>query len=72
MYHLIPIPIIFLAVIVCLVSSRYGLTIFKVISKVVIIICILFFIYTYLDYNGINIIDIVSNFFSNVIEFFRM
>lgn len=62
MYHLIPLPIIFVAVIVCLVASRYGLKIFTTISKAIIVICVVVFIFTYLDYKGFNIINYIKNF----------
>ena len=69
MYYLIPLPIIFLAAIVCVASTHFDLKILKIISKAIIVICVLFFIYEYLDYNNINVINIAINFFNNVKEF---
>lgn len=63
MYHLIPIPIIFLAFIVWLVSDYLKLKLFKKISKIIIIVAVLVFIYTYLIYRGINLLDYVKMFF---------
>ena len=63
MYHLIPIPIIFLAFIVWLVSDYLKLKLFKKIYKIIIIVAVLVFIYTYLIYRGINLLDYVKMFF---------
>lgn len=63
MFYLIPIPIIFLAAIVKLVSDRYKIKIFSTISKIVIIVCVIFFIYSYAAYNGFDIIKFIINFF---------
>ena len=56
MIHLYLIPVIIVAVIVWLVSVEYNLNLFRVISKIVIIIGVILFIYFYLDYRGFNII----------------
>ncbi len=64
MYYLIILPIIFVAVIVHLVSDRYDLKIFEKISKFVIIVSVVIFIYTFLDYNNINLFNIIKDFFS--------
>ena len=63
MYHLIPIPIIFLAAIVCLVSNFFKLKILEKISKVIIVVAVLVFIYTYLDYKNINLLNYIKMFF---------
>ena len=63
MYHLIPIPIIFLAFILYLVSDFYKLKFLNKISKIIIVIAILAFVYTYLDYRGINILEYIKKFF---------
>lgn len=63
MYHLIPIPIIFLAFILYLVSDFYKLKFLNKISKIIIVIAILAFVYTYLDYRGINILEYIKRFF---------
>lgn len=64
MYYLITLPIIFVAVIVHMVADRYELKMFEKISKVIIIVFVLIFIYTFLDYNNINLFNILKDFFS--------
>jgi len=64
MYYLITLPIIFVAVIVHIVADRYELKIFEKISRLIIIIFVLIFIYTVLDYNNINLFNIVKDFFT--------
>lgn len=64
MYHIIPIPIIILAVIVYLVSKRYKLTIFATVSKIVIILGVLSFIYLYCAYLGYDILEYIKNIFA--------
>ena len=64
MYYLIPIPIIFIAAMVKLLSNRYKLKIFSKICTFVIVVSILYFIYAFADYNGYNIIEIVKSFFT--------
>lgn len=64
MYYLITLPIIFAAVIVHMVADRYELKLFEKISKLIIIVFVLIFIYTFLDYNNINLFNIVKDFFS--------
>ena len=58
MLFLIPIPIVIVAVIVKLVSDNFDLKIIGVISNIVILVGIAFFIYFYLDYNGINLYEV--------------
>lgn len=70
MYHLIPLPIIFVAAIVFIVSDRYKLKTFKTVSKAIILICVLIFIYTYLNYKGFNIINYVKNIFFEILNWF--
>ena len=69
MFYLVPIPIVFIAVIVKLISNRYGLKIFSILSNIIIILGILFFIYLYADYKGYNFLDIVMNWIDKVKEF---
>lgn len=61
MLHLVCIPIIFVAVIIRIISVRYDLKIFGFISKVVIILSAILFIYFFLDYKGFNVIDYWRN-----------
>lgn len=62
MYHLVPIPIVILAVMVKLISVRYGLKIFEIISNIVITVGVIFFIYFFTDYLGYNLIEIAKVF----------
>lgn len=63
MYYIIPIPIVLLAVIVKLVSDRYKLKIFSTISKIVIIIGVIAFIYFYAAYFGYDVLEYIKPFF---------
>lgn len=63
MTHLIPIPIILLATIVYFVSDSYKLNILKKISKLIIIISAIWFVYEYIKYLGYDIIAIILAFF---------
>lgn len=63
MYHIIPIPIVILAVIVKLVSDRYKLKIFSKICKIIIIIGVIAFIYLYSAYMGYDILEYLKPFF---------
>lgn len=62
MYHLIPIPIVILAVMVKLIAVRYDLKVFEVISNIVITVGVIFFIYYFADYLGYNLIEIAKIF----------
>lgn len=64
MYYLIPIPIVILAVIVKLVSDRYKIKLFSIISKIVIIIGVIAFIYFYAAYLGYDILEYVKVLFT--------
>lgn len=57
MYYILPIPIIIIAVIVKLVSDRYKLKLFGIISKIVIILGVLLFIYLYTAYLGYDMLE---------------
>lgn len=63
MYHIIPIPIVILAVIVKLVCDRYKLKIFSKICKFIIIIGVIAFIYFYAAYIGYDILEYLRPFF---------
>lgn len=60
MYYLIPIPIVLLAVIVKLVSDRYKLKIFSLISKIIIILGVIAFIYFYAASLGYDMLEYVK------------
>lgn len=62
MYYLLVIPVIFLAVIVKLVSDRYKLKIFSSICKIIIFVGVILFIYLYVAYKGVDILQIIYNF----------
>lgn len=57
MYYMLPIPIIILAVIVKLVSDRYKLKIFSTISKILIIIGVIAFMYLYAAFYGYDALE---------------
>ena len=61
MIHLIFIPIVFVLTIVKLLSDRYGLKILGFISKIAIIICVILFIYFFMDYQGFNVIEYLKS-----------
>lgn len=63
MYHILPIPIIILAVIVKLVSDRYKLKIFSKICKIIIILGVIVFIYLYAAYLGYDMLEYIKPFF---------
>lgn len=64
MYHLITLPVIFVAVIVLLVATQFSLKILKTIAKAVIVIGVIIFIYTYSLYNGFDMLAYIKNFIS--------
>jgi hypothetical protein len=63
MNHLLPIPFILIAIIVLVVSQKYKLKSFETISKVVITIAVIWFIYEYAKYLGYDIVAIVLAWF---------
>ena len=62
MYYLIPIPFVVVAVIVKLVAKQFDLKIFNIISNVVIIVGVIAFVYFFLDYNGLNLLEKMKSF----------
>ncbi|MBQ7410258.1 MAG: hypothetical protein IJW20_02640 [Clostridia bacterium] len=64
MLYLVVVPFIVLAAIVKLVSDRYKLKLLGTISKVVIFIGVILFIYLFAASKGFDIIQIVINFFT--------
>lgn len=63
MLYLIPIPIVIVAAIVDVVATKYKMKITKTISKVIIILGVLFFLYTFAAYNGFDVIKYVLELF---------
>ena len=61
MYYLIPIPFVVLAVIIKLVAKQFDLKIFNIIANVVIIVGVIAFVYFFLDYNGLNILEKIKD-----------
>ena len=64
MLYLVAVPIIFLAVIVKLVADRYKVKTLSIISKIVIVLGVVFFIHFFAVSRGVNIIDILIKFFT--------
>lgn len=64
MLYLVVVPFIVLAAIVKLVSDRYKLKLLGTISKVVIFIGVILFIYLFAASKGFDIIQIIINFFT--------
>ncbi len=64
MLYLVLVPIIMLAAIVKLVSDRYKLKILGTVSKAIIFIGVILFIYLFAVSKGFDIIQIVKNFFT--------
>ncbi len=71
MYFLLPLPVIFVAAIVFKVSDFFKLKVFKKISKFVIIVCVIHFIYAYLAYKGFDILVYIIDFVKMIIGFFQ-
>ena len=61
MNHFLPIPFFLLAVILYIVSKDRKLKLFEIISKIVIIISVLVFIYEYAKYLGYDIFEIIHS-----------
>lgn len=59
MNHFVPIPFFIIAIIVYIVSKEKDLKIFKLISKIVIILSVIVFAYEYAEYLGYDVIEIV-------------
>ena len=64
MLYLVPVPIVILAVIVKLVADRYKVKTLSIISKIVIVLGVVFFIHFFAVSRGFNIIDILIKFFT--------
>ncbi len=61
MNHFLPIPFFIIAIIVLIVSDRYKLKSFVIISKIVIALSVIVFILEYSKYLGYDIIEIVTS-----------
>lgn len=66
MNHLLPIPFFIIAIIVLYVSDKYDLKLFKLLSKIVIALSLVVFIYEYSKYLGYDIIEIVHKQIVNI------
>ncbi len=67
MTYIYPIPIALVAALIYIVSKQWNLKLFKLISKIILIASILFFIITYASFLGYNF-PIISNFCNNLIK----
>lgn len=70
MVYLCAIPIGLVAVLIYIVTKKWDLKIINFISKIIIIMSIIFFIITYASYLGYNI-PIVSNFCNNLVNYIK-
>lgn len=66
MVYLYPIPLILIFSLVYIVCKQWDLKIFALISKIIIIISVIFFLITFASHLGYNI-PVISNFFNNLI-----
>lgn len=64
MLYLVSVPIIITAAIIKIVSDRYKIKTLAIISKIIIIVGVVFFIHFYAVSKGFNIIDILIKFFT--------
>ena len=64
MLYLIPVPIIMIAVMVKAVSDKFKIKSLSIISKVVIIIGMVLFIYLFAASKGFDFIEIIKKFFT--------
>lgn len=60
MNHFIPIPFFIIGIIIYIVSKERDLKLFKTISKFVIAISVIVFIFEYAKYLGYDIIELIS------------
>ena len=67
MVYIYPIPVALVFAIVYIVSKQWELKLFAKISKIIIAVCVVFFLITYASYLGYNI-PVVSNFCNNLIK----
>ncbi len=61
MLYLVPIPIVFVAVIIKIVAQRNKMKIFNTICNIVIILGIIIFVYFFADSMGFNIVEKIQN-----------
>lgn len=71
MVYLCALPVGLVAALIYIVSKKWDLKIVNLISKVVLIISIIFFIITYASYLGYNI-PFVSDFCNNLVNYIKL
>jgi hypothetical protein len=62
MIHLAAIPVFLIAYLLREIGKTYKFKTLTFIAKVLLIVSVLFFVYTFLAYNGIDLVDIVRDF----------
>ena len=67
MLYIYPIPVILIGSILYIVSKQWDLKLFALISKILVIAGIIFFIITYASFLGYDI-PFVSNFLNNLVK----
>lgn len=67
MKYICVIPIVLIFAIIYIVSKQWELKLFAKISKIIIVLCIIFFVITYASYLGYNI-PVITNFCNNLIK----
>ena len=67
MAYIYPIPVALVGAMIYIVSKRWELKIFAFISKIVIIVAVIFFLVTYASFLGYNI-PFVSSFFNSLVK----
>lgn len=64
MVHLAAIPVFLIAYLLREIGKTYKFKTLHLIANVLIVISIIFFVYTFLAYNGIDLLIIIKDFFS--------
>ena len=70
MIYLCAMPVGLVAVLVYIVSKKWDLKIINFISKIIIIISVIFFVITYASFLGYNI-PFISDFCNNLINYIK-
>lgn len=67
MVYIYPIPVALVCALIYIVAKQWELKLFAKIAKIIIVVCIVFFLITYASYLGYNI-PVVSNFCNNLFK----
>ncbi len=62
MIHLAALPVFLIAYLLREIGKAYKFKTLTFIAKILLIVSVLFFVYTFLAYNGIDLVDIVRDF----------